>query len=99
PILNLPAELHRQIISHLDGNEEFAVLNLRITNRYFHDTVPPPSHDTLLRLEKRFNGTIGYAYKHCLRLRPVSRFATTMLKGKTGLNGEHRSMRFCADCG
>ncbi|KAH8696788.1 hypothetical protein GQ44DRAFT_124759 [Phaeosphaeriaceae sp. PMI808] len=99
PILHLPVELHREIASHLEGDEDFALLNLRMTNLYFHNTIHPPTHETLLRLEKRFSGTLGYACKHCLRLRPASKFATTVLKGKTGLNGGHRSERFCADCG
>jgi hypothetical protein len=33
------------------------------------------------------------------RLRPRSKFATTMLSGRTGYIGNGRHKRFCADCG
>jgi hypothetical protein len=99
PIFHLPVELHREVASNLEGDEEISLLNLRMTNRYFHNLIHPPSHEVLLRLEKRFNSTLGYACKLCLRLRPASKFATKILKGKKGINGGNRSGRFCADCG
>jgi hypothetical protein len=34
-----------------------------------------------------------------VRLRPASKFADSMLRGKTGRNGQRRYLRFCADCG
>lgn len=95
PILNLPVELHQELVSHLGGDQAFSLLGLRIKNQYFYNPIYSPSHGTLLRLEKRFNGTLGYACKHCLRLRPVSKFATKIAKlgvrqpkgpGDAGLN-------------
>jgi hypothetical protein len=37
--------------------------------------------------------------KFCLRLRPARAIVSSMLKGKTGPNGQYRERRFCADCG
>lgn len=102
PFLRLPVELHLKINSYLKADASHAakksLVNLRTTNRYFYATLPP-THSTLLRLEYESSGREGYACRHCLRLRPASKFIATALKGKTGLDGIHRRKRFCADCG
>ncbi|KAF1977861.1 hypothetical protein BU23DRAFT_550533 [Bimuria novae-zelandiae CBS 107.79] len=98
PILRLPVELHQEIISHLVPADVF---DFRKTNRYFHRTIAPisPTLDDLLCIEKRYNGTMGFACKHCLCVRPQAEFSTATLRGKTGPNGGSRYKRFCAECG
>lgn len=112
PFLRLPVELHLEVISWLDNpaaadNEDdqingiVSVQQLRRTNYYFSTLIPPINHSTLLRLEKtawaRTNGL--WSCRYCLRLRPTCKFAEKMLKGRTGRNGYHPELRFCADCG
>jgi hypothetical protein len=105
PLLRLASELHLIIISFLphlkDAKDEddLALLQLRRTNRYFRNLVPPPTHNDLLSLELALVKYCVYACKFCLCLRPMTKFASTKLKGKTGLNGLARDRRFCADCG
>lgn len=89
PLLRLPVELHLSLIDLLDTNDDpLALICLRIANRYFHSATPAANHATLLKLETsevvRQNHL--YACKHCLRLRPASTFADSMLKGEPGLN-------------
>ncbi|KAH5617658.1 hypothetical protein HBI23_251530 [Parastagonospora nodorum] len=102
PILRLPEELHLEVVSHLQDNESrFSLIRLRLVNRFFHKLMPAPSHDELMVLEHtQFarNNSL-YACKHCIRLRSSVHFASSMLKGKTGLNGSYAWKRFCADCG
>jgi hypothetical protein len=104
PLLRLPAELHLDIVSELEESDPegaVATLNLRLSNRYFYNLVDKPSHDTLLYVEKTSWAVSRslYTCKFCVRLRPASTFAETMLKGKTGPNGLWAKKRFCADCG
>ncbi|EUC37702.1 hypothetical protein COCCADRAFT_22677 [Bipolaris zeicola 26-R-13] len=105
PLLRLASELHLAIISFLPSlkdatdEDDLALLQLRRTNRYFRDLVPPPTHDDLLSLELVLYEYPVYACKFCLCLRPRAKFAAAMLKGKTGTNGQARYKRFCADCG
>lgn len=104
--MRLATELHLAIISFLpnlkDAKDEndIALLQLRRTNRYFRSLVLPPTHNDLLALEmiEPFECS-EYACRFCLRLRPATEFASTMLKGKTGIGGTGRWRRFCADCG
>jgi len=105
PLLRLPAELHLTIISFLPklsdakDKHDLAILQLRQTNRYFHGLIPAPTHTDLLFLELVLYQDSVYACKFCLRLRPWTKFASAMLKGKTGLNGFSPEKRFCAECG
>jgi hypothetical protein len=105
PLLRLATELHLAIISFLpdlqDARDEddVARLQLRRTNCYFRNLVPPPTHDELLSLELVSFRSSVYACKFCLYLRPRNKFASKMLEGKTGMNGGSRYKRFCADCG
>ncbi|KAF2016317.1 hypothetical protein BU24DRAFT_199136 [Aaosphaeria arxii CBS 175.79] len=105
PLLRLPSELHLAIISFLPdlkdakGEHDLALLQLRRTNRYFRNLVPPPTHNDLLSLELALCKYSVYACKFCLRLQPKTKFAYAMLKGKTGVNGKARDRRFCAECG
>jgi hypothetical protein len=105
PLLRLATELHLAIISFLPNLEDatdehdLALLQLRQTNRYFHDLVPPPTHDELLSLELALFNYSVYACKFCPYLQPRNKFASKMLEGKTGVNGGSRYKRFCADCG
>jgi hypothetical protein len=105
PLLRLATELHLTIISYLPNlkdakdDHDLALLQLRRTNRYFHNLIPPPTHTDLLALEKVHCKNSRYACKFCLRLRPARASAPSMLKGKTGPNGQYRERRFCADCG
>lgn len=105
PLMRLATELHLAIISYLPDLKDslhegdLALLQLRRTNRYFRSLVPPPTHNDLLRLEFPLYKYSAFACKFCLRLRPNTKFASTMLKDKTGFNGTHREKRFCADCG
>lgn len=105
PLLGLASELHLTILSFLsdlkDAKDEndLALLQLRRTNRYFRNLVPPPTHDDLLRLEFVLYKYSVYACKFCLCLRREKKFASTMLKGKKGIGGQFRDRRFCADCG
>lgn len=105
PFLRLASELHLAIISFLpdlrDAKDEddLALLQLRRTNHYFRNLVPPPTHNDLLSLELALFKDHVYACKFCLCLQPMTKFASAMLKGKTGVNGKARDKRFCADCG
>lgn len=105
PLLRLAPELHLAIISFLpgfkdaNGDRDLALLQLRRTNRYFRSLVPPPTHDDLLSLELALCKYSVYACKFCLCLQPKTKFASAMLKGKTGINGGARDRRFCAECG
>lgn len=107
PFLRLPVELHLQIASCLDPKEDGSVLCLRLTTRYFYDTIAAPDHNTLLSIEltEWARQRSLYTCKFCvtgkdhLGLRQKSKFADAMLKGKTGINGSCRKNRFCADCG
>ncbi|KAF1926392.1 uncharacterized protein M421DRAFT_15399, partial [Didymella exigua CBS 183.55] len=105
PLLRLASELHLAIISFLpalkDAKEEhdLALLQLRRTNHYFRNLISPPTHNDLLSLELALFEYSVYACKFCLCLRPTTKFASTMLKGKKGVNGKTRDRRFCADCG
>lgn len=105
PLLRLASELHLAIISFLPGLKDakdihdLALLQLRRTNRYFRSLVPPPTHDDLLSLELALFKYSLYACKFCLCLQSKTKFASAMLKGKTGANGTARNRRFCAECG
>lgn len=105
PFSRLASELHLAILSFLPDlkdakdEEDLALLQLRRTNRYFRNLVPPPTHDDLLRLEFVLYKYKVYACKFCLCLRPETKFASTMLKGKTRPYGPAEAKRFCAECG
>jgi hypothetical protein len=104
-MMRLATELHLAIISFLpslqDARDKYdlALLQLRRTNRYFRDLVPPPTHDELLSLELALFNYFVYACKFCPYLQPRNKFASKMLKGKRGIYGGSRYKRFCADCG
>jgi hypothetical protein len=105
PFLRLATELHLAIISFLpdlhDARDEhdLARLQLRRTNCYFRNLVPPPTHDELLSLELALANYSVYACKFCPYLKPRNKFAAKMLEGKTSIHGRWRYKRFCADCG
>ncbi|KAF3010029.1 hypothetical protein E8E13_011469 [Curvularia kusanoi] len=108
PLLRLPSELHLDILSHLPDitsakdEHDLAILHLRSTNQYFRNLIPPPTHAQLLHIESVLSPTHSgkvYACRFCLFLLPRTKFATGMLKGKTGINGTGREGRFCAACG
>ena len=40
-----------------------------------------------------------FGCKECLRLRPASKFADSMVTGRNGKFGRNPEMRFCIDCG
>ncbi|KAF2838156.1 hypothetical protein M501DRAFT_1017180 [Patellaria atrata CBS 101060] len=94
----LPPEIQLTIIDQLDP---VGKLNLRITSRYYYDTIKPLTPNELLQTEKS-----DWAIKNgllrcmdCKRLRPSSCFADSMRKGKKGRNGLEPEKRFCIDCG
>jgi hypothetical protein len=105
PLLRLASELHLAVISYLpdlkDAKDEddLALLQLRRTNHFFRNLVPPPTHNDLLSLELALSKHLVYACQFCLCLQPMTKFASAMLKGKTRVNGIARYKRFCADCG
>jgi hypothetical protein len=105
PLLRLASELHLAIISYLPDlkdakdRDDLALLQLRRTNHYFRNLVPPPTHNDILSLESALFKYSVYACKFCLCLLPMTKFASAMLTGKTGVNGKARDRRFCADCG
>jgi hypothetical protein len=75
---------------YVEDQDNFAILQLRVTNCYFHKLIPAPTHDELLRFERTFFAVAYslYTFKFCVLLRPTSNFALTMLKGKTGVDGK-----------
>ncbi|KAJ4380999.1 hypothetical protein N0V86_003346 [Didymella sp. IMI 355093] len=101
PLLRLSPELHLQIIAHLEEVDFMSVYKLRLSTKYFYNTISAPDPVHLLMLEDmQFSLEKSlYACKYCLRLRPASKFAEKMLRGKTGRYGDHPCNRFCADCG
>lgn len=101
PLLRLPVELHQEIATYLLPVEDESILQLRRVNRYFFNTIAAPDHDTLLALEQtEFARTRRlYTCRYCIRLRPKTAFGAAMLRGKRGINGTCRYLRFCVDCG
>jgi hypothetical protein len=109
PLLRLPVEPHDHITSYLEIDESReaeviedigpALLNLHHTGKYFYALFPAPTLWYLLRLEQHLRARLGYACKHCVRLRPASTFADSMLRGNTRRNSFEPWRRFCADCG
>ncbi|KAF8856859.1 hypothetical protein BDZ45DRAFT_675222 [Acephala macrosclerotiorum] len=97
-LLTLPLEIQNSITTHLTTP---SILALRQTCTHFNHTLSPPTHPQLLLTEKTPWATSRnlYACKDCLRLRPSSKFADAMKKGKKGLNGKEPHKRFCVDCG
>jgi hypothetical protein len=105
-LLRLPVEIHLEIaelVAHTDTS--LCTLALRITNRYFNAIIPTPSHGTLLSLERSSPFLLQhdlYTCGYCLRLRPASKFAVPMMRGRKRRNPGSRkksAARLCLDCG
>lgn len=99
--MDLPTEIHIAIISQLScpGRP-----NLKLTNRYFYELVPAPTHPQLLAAEDPiYDGedpdTLKFlTCRDCLRLRPSYKFSDNMRKGRMGGMRSHAHKRFCLDC-
>lgn len=96
--LDLPPELHALITEFLPICD---LLQLKLTCGYFHDLIPPPSHDQLLQAESTdwARHRDLYACRYCLRLRPACRFADRMLRRRRSRRGSDSGKRFCVECG
>jgi len=74
-----------------------------MTCRHFNDIIKPitkpPTQKQLLQAEGTEIAKDLYAYCYCLRLRPASKFADKMLKGKRRRSGCDSSDRFCVEYG
>ena len=72
-------ELHLMIISHLAPIDR---ASLRMTNRYFHATVPSLKAKELPRIERQINHSHSYprvlCCTYCKRVRPLKHFADNM---------------------
>jgi hypothetical protein len=100
----MPGEIHNAIVFFLDHPKFFPDLhNLRITNHYFHNLIPAPSHATRLAAEvwnfARDRTPPLVTCCQCVRLRPATRFAKAMQNGARGWGGNKRHSRFCIECG
>lgn len=100
-LMRLPSEIHLKIIAYLSDLELIDIYRLRLSNKYFYNTISAPDHATLLVLEETHFAIEHslYACKHCLRLRHASKFADTSLRRKTCRYGDYAMKRFCTDCG
>jgi hypothetical protein len=97
-LLDLPSELQTEIVKHLNY---FDKSHLRWTSRHFYSTIPAATHADLLEAEElRFcqRGQF-YTCRYCVRLRPGSKFADTMKKGKKRYLADKTHLRYCLDCG
>lgn len=102
PFLELPTELHLEILKNLEvntdnkpSNEDFALPCLRLVNRYFYYLVPAPNYASLLRLEKTpFTVNKLLTCKLCVRLRHLIHFS---YYEPFALPGTRK--RICKDCG
>ncbi|KFY49112.1 hypothetical protein V495_00760 [Pseudogymnoascus sp. VKM F-4514 (FW-929)] len=93
-LLTLPTEIHAAILTHL---QFFDLHALRLTNRYFHALLPPPTHAELLSAETLETGFL--ACVGCTRLRPVATFSSKMFIKKKVAGGTQAHNRFCIECG
>lgn len=98
PFFRLPPELHVLITSFLPIEDQ---LQFRLTCAYAYDVIPPLSHEELLLAESTdwARRKDVYACRYCLRLRPASQFAESMLRRRRSREGRDSSKRFCVDCG
>jgi hypothetical protein len=101
-LMNLPPELHLEIIDQLrvicdrdDNDVALSVQALRLTSRHFHRLIPALDHATLDRIQDTDFAIEHhlYACRLCVRLRPRSEFDDRMIK--YSYIHEHRT---CADC-
>ncbi len=98
PIMRLPVELHTAVSNHLPFPDN---INLKMTSRYFWNTIDPLGHAELLHAEGSEYARLQnlFACKDCLRLRYGTKFANKMTKRKRSVGGRDADMRFCVDCG
>lgn len=98
PLLRLPVELHREIISNLEL-QDHALLSC--TSRYFAWLIKPPTFDEFLAAETKpwaISKNL-YACKGCKRFQHLLQFADDMRKAKRGRHGLDAHTRFCVKCG
>lgn len=94
PLLTLPTEMQDSILTHLPFLD---LHTLRMTNHYFYNLIPPPTHNDLLEAEKSEIGL--YACVGCMKLRRKECFSSNMTKKKKVLGGLEAHNRFCIECG
>lgn len=98
PILSLPPEIHLTITEKLAFPEN---LKLKVTNCYFYNLIPHPTHKELLEAESSQYACDRnlFACMDCVRLLPASKFADNMRKAKKRKGGAKSHGRFCIECG
>lgn len=96
--LDLPPELHALINEFLHVCD---LLQLRLVCVYFHELIPPFSHEELLQAESTdwARHRDLYACRYCLRLRLACHFADRMLRRRRNRMGRDSEKRFCIECG
>lgn len=92
-LMQLPPELHLQIISNLKSFP--TTMLLRLTNQYFHNLIPPLSDEQMSRLEHK-SYCVDHNLQYCVdchRLRPSHNFVPT------DLLAIFPEQRICIECG
>ena len=97
-MMKLPPEIHLAIADNLAFPD---IVNLRNTSVYFHSLIKRLTHKELLEAEMSPFANLHHLYTcmDCVRLRPSSKFADNMRKGKKRKEGQEKHARFCVECG
>lgn len=98
-ILDLPTEIHLDIISRLPLMDKHA---FRLVNHHFNALIAAPTSAELLEMEMTEINSSHLPYATCVdctRLRPLICFSGNMVTKKMTWGGFYADKRFCIECG